>query len=114
MSFKFTDGRDGNSEIGLGHGRVDWNVEAVYFTEADQVVYMDDVRTILASLGSQIVIAPNRLNQEWCGLEPFRPGAFVDNSSVCNHRYVHYFKIMPGPMRSLLPYVPAFVPASLS
>ena len=77
---------DGTSGTGLGHGRVDWNVQAVYFTEADQVVYMDDVRTILASLGSQVVIAPNRLNQEWCGLEPFRPGAFLDNSSVCNHR----------------------------
>ena len=35
---------------GAGHARVDWNVDAVYFTEADQVVYMDDVRTILVRL----------------------------------------------------------------
>ena len=43
------------------------------------------------TLTLKVVIAPNRLNQEWCGLEPFRPGAFIDNSSVCNHRYAYGF-----------------------
>ena len=47
-------GRGDIAARGEGDGRVDWNVDAVYFTEADQVVYMDDVRTILASLGSEV------------------------------------------------------------
>ena len=47
-------GGGGGGRAGAGHARVDWNVDAVYFTEADQVVYMDDVRTILASLGSEV------------------------------------------------------------
>ena len=70
----------------LQKGGLDWNVDAVFFTEADQVVYCKNIHGVLSSLGSQVVVAPNRLNQEWCGLGQNSGTGFLDNSSVCDHR----------------------------